>query len=160
MNNEEAAKVIPDRIERETLIDAPLEIVWGVVTEPAQINRWFTDAARLDLRPGGEGVFSWEEHGSVPVRVERVERPHLFSFRWVYPEGSEPGEDNSTLVEFTLSDEGGRTRLRVVESGLASVDWAHDEKVRFLDSHTKGWERHFGTLDRYVADRHPVAARG
>jgi uncharacterized protein YndB with AHSA1/START domain len=145
--------VIPNQIERDTLIDAPLEVVWAVVTEPAQITRWFSDAAELDLRAGGDGVLSWEEHAPAHFRVERVERPHLFSFRWMYPEGSEPREGNSMLVEFTLSDEGGKTRLRVVESGLNAIDWADQEKTRYFDSHSEGWGRHFGQLDRYMAGR-------
>jgi uncharacterized protein YndB with AHSA1/START domain len=155
----EVIEVVPNQIERETLIDAPLDVVWGVVTEPAQITRWFSDAAQLDLRPGGEGMLSWEQHGPVQLRVERVERPHLFSFRWMYPQGSEPLEGNSMLVEFTLSDEGGKTRLRVVESGLAAVDWAEEEKAKYLDSHSRGWERHIGELDRYMAAQREAATR-
>lgn len=151
--------MIPNQVERETLIEAPVEVVWGVVTEPAQISRWFSDAAQLDLRPGGEGVLSWENHGSVRLRVERVERPHLFSFRWAYPEGAEPREDNSMLVEFTLTDEGGRTRLRVVESGLATVDWPEEEKLRYLDSHTRGWERHLGGLSEYMTRQRQASTR-
>ena len=148
-----------NRIERETLIDAPLEVVWGVVTEPAQISRWFTDEAQLDLRPGGEGVLSWKEHESARLRVERVERPHLFSFRWMFPPGSEPVEGNSMLVEFTLSDEGGKTRLRVAESGLAATDWTEEEKAKYLDGHSRGWERHIGELVRYVAAERQAATR-
>jgi len=151
--------VIPNQIERETLIEAPLEVVWGVVTEPAQISRWFSDAAQLDLHAGGAGVLSWKEHGPVHLRVERVERPHRFSFRWMYPEGSEPREGNSMLVEFTLSDEGGKTRLRVVESGLDALDWADAEKTRYFDSHSEGWARHLGELDRYAAGQ-PQASAG
>jgi uncharacterized protein YndB with AHSA1/START domain len=151
--------VIPNEIERELLIEAPLDVVWGVVTEPAQISRWFSDAAELDLRPGGRGVFSWKEYGGVDFRVERVEPPHLFSFRWVYPDGSEPDEGNSTLVEFTFSEEAGGTRLRVVESGLRAVGWSDQEKDRFLDSHTRGWDRHLVQLDVYVAQEREASAR-
>jgi uncharacterized protein YndB with AHSA1/START domain len=145
--------VVPNQIERETLIDAPIELVWDVVTQPAQITRWFTATAELELRPGGHGSLSWEHHGPVQLRVERVERPHVFAFRWMFPAGSEPHEGNSTLVEFTLSDEGGKTRLRVVESGLTAVEWSDEEKDRFLDSHGQGWERHLASLDRYLRSR-------
>jgi uncharacterized protein YndB with AHSA1/START domain len=151
--------LIPDHIERETLIDAPVDVVWRVVTEPAQISRWLSDAAELDLRPGGEGAISWKEHGTVDLRVERVEPPHLFSFRWVYPEGAEPREGNSTLVEFTLSEEGDGTRLRVVESGLRAIEWSEEQKAEFLESHTQGWARHIGDLEEYVAQQRQGVAR-
>ena len=102
-------------------------------------------------------MLSWDEHGPVQLRIERVERPHLFSFRWMHPEGSEPRDGNSMLVEFTLSEEDGKTRLRVVESGLAAIDWAEEEKAKYLDSHSRGWERHIGELDRYVAAQREAA---
>jgi uncharacterized protein YndB with AHSA1/START domain len=127
------------------------------VTEPGQITRWLTATAELDLRPGGHGALSWEHHGPVHLRVERVERPHLFAFRWMFPEGSEPHAGNSMLVEFTLTDESGKTRLRVVESGLAAVDWADDEKARFLDSHTQGWDRHLRSLGEYMDPQRRLA---
>ena len=71
--------MIPSQIERETLIDAPLEVVWGVVTEPAQINRWFTDAAQLDLRPGGRGELARQALGLLvlDVQAHRAEFYHL-----------------------------------------------------------------------------------
>ena len=106
--------MIPDRIEREILIDAPPEVVWGVVTDPEHVAGWFSDSAEIELRPGGRAILTWEEHGRVPGRVESVEPPRFFSFRWISGSGTELREDNTTLVEFTLSAEGDGTRLRVV----------------------------------------------
>jgi uncharacterized protein YndB with AHSA1/START domain len=152
--------VIPDRIEREILIEAPPEVVWGVLTEPEQITQWFSDGAEVDVRTGADGVLTWDERGvgkAEPVahvtrlRVETVERPHFFSFRWDQPEGEEPREGNSLLVEFSLTPDAGGTRLRVVESGLRRLERTDEEKIRFLESHTRGWELHLGQLRDYVA---------
>src|SRR5262245_40624846 len=109
--------MVPEHIEREILIDAPLEVVWAVVTEPEHVGAWFGDDAAIELRPGGDMVLTWQEHGSFRARVEKVEPPHVFAFRWARPAGAEPRTGNSTLVELSLSAEGERTRLRVVESG-------------------------------------------
>ena len=65
--------MVPQRIEREILIDAPVELVWAVVTEPEHISGWFSDVAELDLRPGGSMVLRWSGHGTVHGQVERVE---------------------------------------------------------------------------------------
>ena len=100
----------PDTIEREVTIAAPIERVWTILTEAEHIGGWFADAgAEIDLRPGGALVMRWAEHGTTPARVEAVEPPHRFAYRWTAHHaeaGAEPVEGNSTLVEFTLTPEG------------------------------------------------------
>ena len=44
-----------DRIEREIEIEAPVDVVWAVVTEPHHIASWFTDSATLDLGRAAKG---------------------------------------------------------------------------------------------------------
>jgi uncharacterized protein YndB with AHSA1/START domain len=143
--------MIPDRIEREILIDAPLDVVWTVVTEPEHVGGWFGDSATIDLRPGGEAVLTWDEHGSFRARVEKVEPPHTFSFRWARPAGAEPAAGNSTLVEFSLSEEGEGTRLRVVESGFAELDGSDDEKAKYAQENTRGWKAELDDLREYAS---------
>jgi len=135
-----------DRIEREIDIDAPIEVVWTVITEPEHINGWFTDSAELDVRPGAEGRFSWEASATnrkmaVNVRVERVDPPHFFSFRWEYPDGEEPTEANAPLVEFSLEARGDSTRLRLVESGLEKIARSEEDREAHFASHSSGWAR-------------------
>jgi uncharacterized protein YndB with AHSA1/START domain len=142
--------MVPDRIEQEVLIDAPLEVVWKVVTEPEHVAGWFSDAAVIDLRPGGEATLTWDEHGTFRGRVERVEAPNLVAFTWARPAGEEPREGNSTLVEFTLTDEGGRTRLRVVESGFSKLDGSDEEKTKYAEGNTEGWKQELGELAAYA----------
>jgi uncharacterized protein YndB with AHSA1/START domain len=143
--------MVPDRIEREILIDAPPERVWAVVTEPEHVGRWFGDSAEIDLRPGGEATLTWDEHGSVRARIEKVERPHLFSFRWARPVGAEPREGNSTLVEFYLTAEGEGTRLHVVESGFQELDRSEEEKAKYAEENTQGWKLELEDLREYVS---------
>ena len=142
--------MVPQRIEREILIHAPVDVVWAVVTEPEHISGWFSDSVDLDLRPGGRAVLHWNEYGTVHGRVERVEPPRFFSFRWVVGPGPELAEDNSTLVEFSLSAEGESTRLTVVESGFRDLAGPDDEKQRHFDSHRRGWKLELGELAEYL----------
>ena len=68
--------MVPDVIERDTVIDAPVERVWELITEPEHVGRWFGDAgAEIDLRPGGEMVIRWADHGTAHGHVVSVE-PH------------------------------------------------------------------------------------
>lgn len=142
--------MVSDRIEREVLIDAPPDVVWAVVTEPEHVARWFSDTAEIDLRPGGEALLTWDEHGTYRVRVERVEPPHTFAFRWIRRTGVEPGDGTSTLVVFELVAEGGRTRLRVAETGFADLAWPDDEKADYANQNDQGWARELEELRVYV----------
>ncbi len=149
-----------DSVEREILIEASPEVVWGVITEPEQISRWFSDEADLEGRVGADGTLTWKPGGrsgdkesdlSVPIRVVEAEPFHRFSFRWNHPQGAGPDQNNSALVEFSLSEEAGGTRLRVLESGIGAV--THDEqgKAKYIEQHEYGWGKHLGELRDYVA---------
>jgi len=145
---------IPDQIEREVVIKAPVERVWALITEAEHVGTWFGDAgAEIDLRPGAEMSMSWEEHGTVHARIERVDPPRVFSYRWApYPDpgGKEPVEGNSTLVEFTLAEEGDATRLRVVESGFTTLDATEEQRLKLREGNVEGWEAELGDLAEYA----------
>lgn len=156
-----------DSIEREILIDASPEVVWRVITEPEQISRWFTDDAQFQARAGVDGTLTWRPGGRagqkdfdtvVPIQVVEAEPLRRFSFRWDHPDGERPDRTNSALVEFSLSEEAGRTRLRVVESGIDAVA-NDDEKARHMEDHERGWEKHLGELRDYVASESSEATR-
>lgn len=150
--------MIPAQIEKEMLIEAPVEVVWRIVTEADQISQWFSAEAQLDLRVGGQGRLGTGRK-SYPIQVEAIDPPRRFAFRWLYPEGARAERGNSTLVEFTLSQEAGNTRLRVVESGFDQTDWSDEEKVRSIEDHSRGWEECFARL-RQLALSQPEARRG
>ena len=140
------------QIEREVVIDAPVEVVWRTITEPEQIRQWFADRVELELEPGGRGLMGFEDR-AFPLVVEAVEPPTRFSFRWNHPAGEEPADGNSTLVDFTLVGEGERTRLRVVETGLDLLTWPVGDKERFADEHRGGWAMFMDRLARLLAER-------
>lgn len=146
--------MVPDNIERETLIDAPVERVWELITQAEHLGRWFGDAgAEIDLRPGGAMALRWTEHGTTRGRVVAVEPHTRFAYRWAPfkdPSGDEPGEGNWTLVEFTLQPEGDGTRLRVVESGFASLAASDAQRRQNLEGNTEGWELETGELRAYA----------
>jgi uncharacterized protein YndB with AHSA1/START domain len=142
--------LVPKSIEREIVIDAPVDVVWAVVTRPEHIAGWFSDRVEVDLTPGGKLLLHWDGHGSVPGRVERVDEPHLFSFRWSLLHSEDAAEENWTLVEFSLEPEGDSTRLKVVESGFRDVALTDAERQQHHDDHRGGWEVELGHLVDYV----------
>ena len=98
-------------------------------------------------------LLTWHGHGSYRARVETVDPPHTFAFRWVRREHTDPVAGSSTLVVFTLSPEDGATRLRVVESGFAELAWPQDERARYADENAAGWAVELEQLQTYAAGR-------
>ena len=143
--------MVPDTITREIDIDAPPDVVWGIVTEARHLAGWFSDEAEIDLRPGGAMLLTWHGHGTYRARVETVEPPHTFAFRWVLREGVEPVEGSSTLVVMTLTANGAGTRLRVVESGFSDLSWPEGDRARYAGENAKGWIVELDELRAYAA---------
>ena len=143
------------QIERETMIAAPVERVWAVLTEGEHVGRWFSDAgAEIDLRPGGEITMRWAEHGVGRARIVDVDPPRRFSYRWAPIRehwGEQPDDRNSTLVEFTLAEEADGTRLKVVESGFDALEGTDEQRRRSLEDNTEGWEQQLENVRAYLA---------
>ncbi|HEU0300292.1 MAG TPA: SRPBCC family protein [Longimicrobium sp.] len=144
--------MVPEQIEREVMIAAPIERVWAVITQPEHVGRWFGDAgAEIDLRPGGAINITWRDWGTGYGIVERVEPPRYFSYRGALLGGTEVRDDNSTLVEFILTEENGGTRLRVVESGFHTLAIPVEERIKQAEGNVEGWRIKTAELQAYVA---------
>jgi uncharacterized protein YndB with AHSA1/START domain len=140
-------EVVPSQIEKDILIEAPIEDVWRVLTEPEHIKQWFAKECELD---GNAGRLSFESGQTYYLHVEAFEPPHRFAYRWLHEQGTTARPDNSMLVEFTLQAENGHTRLHLVESGFDQVDWSDERKARYAEDHSNGWERFTGLLREYA----------
>jgi uncharacterized protein YndB with AHSA1/START domain len=94
-----------DRIERELVVDAPVQDVWDLVTSPG----WLGDEVELQLVAGGDARFRCG--GELKLGwVEQAVPPSRLAFWWALD------GDVATRVELTLTPSGGGgTRLRVVE---------------------------------------------
>ncbi|MDQ3410708.1 MAG: SRPBCC family protein [Chloroflexota bacterium] len=149
---------IQDQIERVMVLRAPRERVWAALTEAAELSRWFGDTAEIDLRPGGELVLGWEEHGVGRCRIEVVEPPRRFAYRWHAPGADEDAPIEAgpnTLVEFTLDEVPEGTRLTLIESGFASLP--SDIAAKAFEDNTGGWASELGELAAYI-EAAPVPA--
>ena len=137
---------IPDEVTRKLEIRAPRARVWEALTEPNQLLQWFpTKRAEIDLRPGGDALLEWDEAKAEAV-VDVVEPPGRFVFRW-RPEGlGRP----FTTVSFTLDEleDGASTRVRLVESGFASLpDQIETQSQKGND---EGWAHELRELKEYL----------
>jgi uncharacterized protein YndB with AHSA1/START domain len=132
--------MIPAQIEKEVVVEAPIDAVWRVITEPRHIKQWFASEAELEPRVGAEGRLHFESGSTSFLQIEAYEPPHRFAYRWLHQEGTRARPENSTLVEFILQPEGDKTRIRVVESGFDQIDWGDEAKAKLIEDHSRGWQ--------------------
>ena len=113
----------------ERIFDAPRELVWKVMTDPARVTNWWgphgytTTVVEMDVRPGGR--WRWINHTTggedAPFKGEylEVEPPARLVQTQIL---DVPGFDDRAAVNtLTLEDLGGRTKL-VARSRFPSVE--------------------------------------
>lgn len=109
-----------NKVEREIQVDAPIERVFSLVSEPGW---WIEDGPdRVVTHEGDVTVVELPRYGRFPVLPVSSDAPRHVAFR-----GGAPGQEASdgALVEFFLSEHEGGTLLRVVESGLPHGEDEH-----------------------------------
>lgn len=145
-----------DRIEKSIDLKAPVERVWRALTDHVEFGTWFR--VRLD-GPFVEGEMSRGqithpgfEHIAWQARIERMEPPRLFSYRWP-PYAVDPNRDYAkepwTLVEFRLEPMQEGTRLTVVESGFDALP--ADRRAEAFRMNDGGWAAQVQNLAAHVA---------
>ena len=98
-------------VRREVVLPASPDEVWDALTDPDRLAEWFANDVDLDPRPGGEGLFRWDDGATRRAVVEVVEEPRRFAFDWF-----DDADGEATSVDFTLEEVAEGTRLTVVES--------------------------------------------
>lgn len=142
-------------IERSIEINASPDTVFEVITSPVHLTEWWPDEALFEPIAGAEGriVFGDRSAGDVNVpniTIVEIDPPRRFTFRWLHPDDEVASGDNSLLVVFELQDLGGRTLLRMTETGFREQGWdiaMLEEQYRLHDA---GWDRHLARLVSYA----------
>jgi uncharacterized protein YndB with AHSA1/START domain len=114
-------------VERSIWINAPRERVWRAITDPKEIEKWFSPGTAWEmsaLEPGGrlyvyDSETKTEKYTQV---VDRVEPPNRYVTHSL-AEGTAP----SFISDWTLAEENGGTRLTLTYSGyeLEAADTRH-----------------------------------
>ncbi|HEU0335296.1 MAG TPA: SRPBCC domain-containing protein [Gaiellaceae bacterium] len=106
-------------IEREIVLDSPPEEVWPALTEAERLEEWFANDVELDARPGGRGVFRWDNGEERHAVVEELDPGRRLELLW----------DDTGRVELTLEEADGGTRLVVRET---APEWSAALELRAL----------------------------
>jgi len=124
----------------EEVYDTPAADLWSAVTEPDRLARWVAEVTG-DLRVGGEFHARFTSGWDGPGRVDVCEPPRRLLATM------SPGTDDETVIEATLADERGRTRLVIEERGIPLGEIA---------AHGAGWQAHVEDLAAHLAGRDPA----
>jgi uncharacterized protein YndB with AHSA1/START domain len=101
-------------IEFFIAIHAHPEKVYETLTSGTGWDGWLTNGTTMDLQPGGQILFRWDDQDAESTgQVFELDPPRLFSFRW-HPDGP----DYFTTVSFTLTTTPDGTQLHLSEAGF------------------------------------------
>ena len=138
---------------QERVLDAPLEQVFEVLTEPTELAKWWgpsgftTPEIQLDLRVGGSFRFTMQPPDGEAFHLSgvflEVHPPDRlsFTFRWDEPDP----DDRETVVVLSLSSVGGATTV-----SLSQGEFATEGR---LELHREGWADSFDKLDVVLQTR-------
>jgi uncharacterized protein YndB with AHSA1/START domain len=150
-------------IVSEIEIDATIEAVWKALTDAEELTRWLASEARVTPGVGGSMWLSWGEGQSGESRIETWEPGRRLIIRnlpWDSAGdcGGQYDEKAATetpmIQEFILESRGGKTVLRLVDSGIPdSPEWEG-----MYDGKTRGWLMFFQALRHYLV-KHPGKTR-
>ena len=135
----------PERtLELHVDIDAPIEEAWKAITEGKGIANWFAPIAEVSAPGvGGTVTAGWSEEMMMTNTV--VASEPLKHVRWL-DESGWMGEGTSLALDYHLSTENGKTRVRLVQSAFgASGGW--DD---LFDGIETGWAYFLQNLRIYL----------
>lgn len=142
-------------------IDVAVEIrssagrVWDALTQPDQVNRWFTARCEFEARNGGRVLYYWSS--AEPDRPPYVERSRYGTAAECRIEGWEPPRRLELRalahwpgrVRFTLEPTATGCRVRVEHEGWpAKDDWYR--------MHVTGWTEMLERLKHFLEDSETV----
>jgi uncharacterized protein YndB with AHSA1/START domain len=135
-----------DTVERSIAINAPLERVWDLVTEPGW---WVPSDEPVEANRTVGTVVNRESQkwGRFPVEIVELRPMSYAAFRWssAFP-GAELTPGRTTLIEFTLTPTADGVAVSVVESGFAMLDAPDALKNQTVESNSDGWTSQLDAL--------------
>ena len=146
---------IQDSIEKEIVVRAPKERVYAALTTPEQFVKWFSIGVEGTFETGERPVVDFGEYGKFKIYVVAANPHDYFAYRCVpgsiyCPQGFEGDvlAEPNTLVEFTLEEVEGGTKVHLKESGIASLPAEVIEQT--LKGNSAGWDFMLGRLLGYL----------
>ena len=159
-----------DRIEKSTVLAAPLARVWRAVSDAREFGSWFGVAFDGPFREGARLTGSIvptsvdaevaamqkpHEGKRFEFVVERIEPMRRIVFRW-HPFAIDPAVDYSsepaTRIEIVLEEAAGGTRLTLTESGFDRIPI--ERRAKAFEANDGGWAMQMKLVAKWL-ELHP-----
>lgn len=143
---------VPDEICREITIQAPIERVWRLISEPGWwVNAGGVRAHELTPPEGRDGVVrvTDPEYGDFTIEVLDSSAPRAISYRWLGGAGDGDRAVVRTRIEFTLRETDEGVVVRVVEQGWADVEPSERIAAEY-EENSQGWEDELAAAKRHL----------
>ena len=146
---------IPNKIEKQIELKAPLDRVWKAVTDAQEFGAWFGVKLEGQFRAGepiqGKFTNAKYSHVTMNLTVKEITPKTAFSFTWI-PFGIDREYDYSkedpTLVKFTFEATPTGTLLRVTEEGFDHVPLVRRAKA--FEMNEMGWGIQMKQIEEYL----------
>jgi uncharacterized protein YndB with AHSA1/START domain len=154
-----------DKIEKTTVLKAPLAKVWSAISDSAAFGAWFgmtIEGPFVEGRTVSGAIAKTQVDDAVAkqqepfvgmrcdLMIERIVPLQLLAFRW-HP-GADPDTGPNaptTLVTFELEAVAGGTRLTITESGFEALSL--ERRAKAFTENEGGWEAQLGLIAKYLA---------
>lgn len=125
------------RVRRTTRIEAPPDIVFGFVSDPALFARWFGEGSSIEAREGGAVKVVFPGGAEAVGEVLAVDPPRHIRFTWGYPREDAPVAPGASTVDVRIdpTDEGSLVTLEHVLPSRGAAE-----------AHEGGWAYHLSRL--------------
>ncbi len=139
---------------QELEIQAPREAVWKALSNATELTRWFSPTAEISNTEGGKIHWTWTDQIDWEQTIQvREEGTRLLS---VYNSPVDDGQGGKIplYIDFQLQGLGGKTTLRLIQSGFGE-DASFDAEY---DGISHGWPIELRSLQLYL-EQHLGRAR-
>lgn len=158
---------VTDRIEKTTLLRAPLDRVWNAISDAKQFGTWFgvdfdgpfvagksLTGRMVPTKVDAEVAKSQKPYTGMAFAfsVDRIEPKRLFSFRWhpfAIDQAVDYSKEPTTLVSFELEEVAGGTKLTITESGFDAIPL--ERRAKAFTANEQGWTAQTKLLEKYLA---------
>lgn len=142
------------------LFDAPRDLVWSVFTNPKHVARWYGGHAvqnpvcEMDVRPGGQWrhVMRFPDGTDFPLDLIFVDVVPPSRLVWKNADYETRSSGPPACInEITLTEEGNKTRMRLVSRFRTVADRELAAKSQFTTMITQGSEKLAKILEELAA---------